>query len=150
VCFDIGFKAFAVTMSPYIAEQYFRIGEGNSAITWIEKIMAHVNVTGSHVQTAELFRIKGLSLQALNEPEKLVEKNLKLALALSRKQSAKTYELRAAVELAQLWQTQGKSKKAHDLLKNVYDWFSEGYDSVDLQQGKIILDELDLENTLQK
>ncbi|MCH2451458.1 MAG: AAA family ATPase [Gracilimonas sp.] len=142
ICFDIGFKAFAVTMSPYLGAQYFRNGEYESALKWIEKILAHVNQTGSHIHTAELFRIKGLTLQALGKPDETVEENLKYALELSKKQSAKTYELRCAADLAILWQKQGKINKANDLLKGVYDWFSEGFDSVDLYEARIILAEL--------
>lgn len=142
VCFDVGFKAFAVTMSPYIGKQYLQIGEYESALTWIEKILAHVNQTGSHIQTSELFRIKGLTLQALGKPDDIVEKSFIQALELSRNQAAKTYELRAAVDLARLWQQQGNTKEAHDLIKGVYDWFTEGFDSVDLKEAREMLDKL--------
>ena len=142
VCFDIGFKAFAVSMSSYIAEQYFCIGEHKSALSWIKKIMDHVNKTGSHIHTAELFRVKGLALQALGEPDTVVENNFKEALELSIKQAAKTYELRAACDLARLWQKQRKTNEAKDLLKGTYDWFTEGFDSVDLQEAKALLSEL--------
>lgn len=139
ICFDIGFKAFAVSSSPYIGEQYFRIGEYESALNWIEKILEHSNKTGSHIQTAELFRIKGLTLQALGKSDTIVEENFVQALQLSRKQSAKTFELRASGELAKLWQMQGKKNEAYDLLKGVYDWFTEGFDSVDLKEAREIL-----------
>jgi tetratricopeptide (TPR) repeat protein len=142
VCFDIGFKAFAVTMSPYIGEQYFRIGEYESALSWIKKILDHVNKTGSHAHSAELFRIKGLTLQAVGKPEAIVEKCFKKALKLSREQSAKTFELRTAGDMAKLWQKQGKTNEAYDLLKGVYDWFTEGLDSIDLKEAREILNEL--------
>jgi tetratricopeptide (TPR) repeat protein len=142
VCFNIGFKAFAVTMSPYIGEQYFRIGEYESALSWIKKILDHVNKTGSHAYTAELFRIKGLTLQALGKSEAMVEKSLKNALVLSRSQSAKTFELRAAGDLARLWQKQGKTNEAYELLEGVFSWFTEGFDSVDLKEAREILNEL--------
>ena len=142
VCFDIGFKAFAVTMSPYIGEQYFRIGQEEAAQTWIEKILDHVNRTGSHIHTAELFRIKGITLQSIGKPAETVEENLKHALELSRKQSAKTYELRAAMDLAGLWHKKGKTVEAYELVKEVYDWFKEGHDSVDLKNARKILEEL--------
>jgi len=141
-CFDIGFKAFAVTMSPYIGEQYFCIGEYESALSWIKKILDHVNKTGSHALTAELFRIKGLTLQAVGKPEAIVEKCFKKALELSREQSAKIFELRAAGDMAKLWQKQGKTNEAYELLEGVYDWFTEGFDSVDLKEAREILNEL--------
>ncbi len=140
VCFNVGFKAFAVTMSPYIGEQYLRVGEYESALNWIEKILDHVFTTGSHVHTAELFRIKGLTLQALGKPDNVIEENFSKALVLSREQSARTFELRAAGDLAKLWQNQGKSDEAYELMKGVYDWFTEGFDSPDLKEAREILD----------
>ncbi|MGB5359978.1 MAG: hypothetical protein WBN27_08555, partial [Eudoraea sp.] len=145
VCFDVGFKAFAVSLSPYISEKYFLIGEYESAMSWIEKILDHVNKTGSRIHNAELFRIKGLTLQAMNKPDETVEKILKQALKLSRKQAAKTFELRAARDLARLWQKQGRTEEAYNLLKGVYNWFTEGFDSVDLCEAKILLAELNSE-----
>ena len=129
-------------MSPYIGEQYFRIGEHESALSWIEKILDHVNKTGSHVHTAELLRIKGLIFQALGKPEAMVEKCFKKALELSREQSAKTFELRAAGDMAKLWQKQGKTNEAYELLEGVFSWFTEGFDSVDLKEAREILNEL--------
>ena len=55
-------------------------------------------------------------------------------------QSAKSWELRAAMSLARLWQHQGKRQEAHDLLKPVYDWFTEGFDTADLQEARALLD----------
>ena len=139
VCFDVGFKAFAVSLSPFIGERYFLIGEYESALSWIEKFLEHVNNTGSHMHSAELLRIKALTLQALGKPETMVEEIFNQALELSRKQSAKTFELRAASELARLWQKQGKRNEAYDLLKGTYDWFTEGFDSVDLKEAREML-----------
>ena len=139
VCFDVGFKAFAVTMSSFIAEKYFQDGEYESALSWIEKILDHVKQTGTHIRTAELLRIKGLTLKALGKETIEVEDYFQQALELSRKQSAKTFELRAACDLARLWQEQGESKEAYDLVRGVYDWFTEGHDSVDLQQTRDLM-----------
>ena len=142
VCFNVGFKAFAVTMAPFISELFFQTGEYESALAWIKKILDHVDKTGSHMNDAELFRIKGLTLQALDKPDTIIEDCFCRALELSRRQKAKTYELRAAVALANLWLKQGKTNEAHKLLQGVYDWFKEGHDSVDLMEAKKILHEL--------
>ena len=64
------------------------------------------------------------------------------ALEIARKQSAKSWELRAATSLARLWQGQGKTTEAHDLLAPVYNWFMEGFDTADLQEAKMLLAEL--------
>jgi tetratricopeptide (TPR) repeat protein len=142
VCFDVGFKAFAVTMAPFIGELYFQSGDHESTLNWIKKILDHVKKTGSNINNAELFRIKGLTLQALNKPEPMVEKNLNQALEISRKQKARTFELRTAAAMAILWEKQGKVEEAYELLKKVYDWFQEGHDSADLTEAKKILTRL--------
>jgi predicted ATPase len=64
------------------------------------------------------------------------------ALALARRQEAKSLELRAAMSLAHLWQQQGKRDKARALLAPIYGWFTEGFDTADLQEAKALLEEL--------
>jgi predicted ATPase len=64
------------------------------------------------------------------------------ALAIARQQQAKSWELRAAMSLARLWQQQGKRAEARDLLAPIYGWFTEGFDTVDLQEAKALLEEL--------
>jgi predicted ATPase len=64
------------------------------------------------------------------------------ALDIARNQQAKSFELRAATSLARLWQQQGKRQEAHDLLAPVYNWFTEGFTTADLQDAKALLDEL--------
>ena len=64
------------------------------------------------------------------------------ALDIARRQQAKSWELRAATSLARLWQSQGKTQEARDLLAPVYDWFTEGFDTADLKDAKALLDQL--------
>jgi predicted ATPase len=64
------------------------------------------------------------------------------ALAVAREQSARMWELRAAMSLARLWANQGRRAEAHDLLAPVYGWFTEGFDTADLKDAKGLLDEL--------
>jgi predicted ATPase len=64
------------------------------------------------------------------------------AFAVARQQQAKSWELRAATSMARLWRDQGKRDEARDLLAPVYDWFTEGFDTLDLKQAKALLDEL--------
>jgi predicted ATPase len=67
---------------------------------------------------------------------------LQQALAVARRQQAKSWELRAATSLARLWQRQGKRDAARQLLADVYSWFTEGLDTADLQEAKTLLEEL--------
>ena len=64
------------------------------------------------------------------------------ALAIARRQQAKSRELRAAMSLSRLWQQQGKQAEAHALLAPIYGWFTEGFDTADLQDAKVLLEEL--------
>jgi predicted ATPase len=61
---------------------------------------------------------------------------------VARRQSAKFWELRAAMSMARLWRDQGKRDEARDLLTPVYGWFTEGFDTLDLKEAKALLDEL--------
>jgi predicted ATPase len=90
-----------------------------------------------------MHRIKGelLLLQAVPEASQ-AEACLQQALAVSRRQQAKSWELRTAMSLARLWQQQSKYTEARQLLAEVYGWFTEGFDTPDLQAARALLDEL--------
>jgi len=64
------------------------------------------------------------------------------ALAMTRQQQAQSWELRAAMSLSRLWQQQGKRAEAYELLAPIYGWFTEGFDTPDLQEAKGLLEEL--------
>ena len=92
---------------------------------------------------AELNRIKGELLLIESTDGKTEAENCLLrALDIARRQQAKSWELRAAVSLARLWCDQGKRKKGYDLLAPIYDWFTEGFDTVDLKEAKSLLEQL--------
>jgi predicted ATPase len=64
------------------------------------------------------------------------------AIEVARRQSAKSLELRAVMSLARLWQQQGKRHEAHALLSEIYNWFTEGFDTKDLQEARALIEEL--------
>jgi predicted ATPase len=64
------------------------------------------------------------------------------AIEIAREQQAKSLELRAVMSLSRLWQQQGKTKEAHQMLSEVYGWFTEGFDTKDLQEARALLEEL--------
>ena len=68
------------------------------------------------------------------------------ALEIARRQGAKSWELRAAMSLSRLWQQQGKRAEAYELLAPIYGWFTEGFDTADLQEAKALLAELEGEH----
>jgi predicted ATPase len=92
---------------------------------------------------AEVYRLRGfLLLQQPGRPQAEAEAWLQRALDVARRQAAKSLELRAATSLSRLWQQQGKPADAHDLLAPIYGWFTEGFDTADLQKAQALLDEL--------
>ena len=104
--------------------------------------------TGERVSEAELYRLKGeLTLQEesvrdLESRGKEAEECFHKAIDIAQRQQARSWELRAASSLARLWQSQGKRVEAHELLSDVNNWFTEGFDTKDLQEAKALLEEL--------
>jgi predicted ATPase len=92
---------------------------------------------------AEVHRLRGvLLLRQPGTPPAEAEAWLQQALDVAHRQEAKSLELRAAMSLSRLWQQQGKRQEAHDLLAPVYNWFTEGFDTADLQEAQALLDAL--------
>jgi predicted ATPase len=92
---------------------------------------------------AEIARLRGVVLLRQTEtPQAEAEAWLQRALQVARSQEAKALELRAAMSLCRLWQQQGKRTEAYELLAPVYGWFTEGFDTADLQEAKALLEEL--------
>jgi predicted ATPase len=92
---------------------------------------------------AEISRLRGvLLLRQPETPQAEAETWLQRALDVAHRQEAKSLELRAAMSLARVWQQQGKRQEAYELLAPVYGWFTEGFDTADLQEAKVLLEEL--------
>jgi predicted ATPase len=93
---------------------------------------------------AEVCRLRGvLLLRQTGTPQEEAETWLRRALDVARRQEAKSLELRAAMSLSRLWQQQGKQAEAHALLAPVYNWFTEGFDTPDLQEARTLLEALE-------
>ena len=92
---------------------------------------------------AGLYHLKGvLLLRCSAEHHAEAESCFHQALEITRHQGAKSLELRTAMSLGRLWQRQGKRAEAHELLAEAYGWFTEGFDTPDLQEAKVLLEEL--------
>jgi len=108
----------------------------------VTEVLADVHNTGLCYYEAELYRLKGvLHLQHAAEHQE-AEESFHQALVIARHQEAKSLELRTAMSLARLWQQQGKRSEAYELLAPVYGWFTEGFDTADLQDAKVLLEAL--------
>ena len=92
---------------------------------------------------AEAYRLQGALLLQQTQPDaSQAEACFQLALTVAHSQQAKSWELRSAISLSRLWQSQGKRAAACQLLADVYGWFTEGFDTADLQEAKALLEAL--------
>jgi predicted ATPase len=128
--------------------------------TWVAEVCDHLGHTEDGLQAlaeahtlmeqhedrwweAEVHRLRGVLL--LRQPGTLqaeAEACFQQALDVARRQEAKSLELRAAMSLSRLWQQQGKRDEVRELLAPLYGWFTEGFDTADLQEAQALLDEL--------
>jgi predicted ATPase len=91
----------------------------------------------------KISRLRGvLLLRQTGTSQAEAEAWLRRALDVARRQEAKALELRAAMSLSRLWQPQGKRADAYELLAPIYGWFTEGFDTADLQEAQALLEEL--------
>jgi predicted ATPase len=126
-----------------LAEAYGILGEPEAGLTALAEALTLVDKTGERHYEAEIYRLKGeLLLQQSSSNQTEAESCFHKAIAIAQNQQAKSFELRSATSLARLWQQQGKRQEAHALLAPVYNWFTEGFDTVDLKDAKVLLDEL--------
>jgi class 3 adenylate cyclase/predicted ATPase len=127
----------------FLARAYADLGRFDDAWRYIDEAMTAIETTKETMFEPEIRRIAGEI--ALLSPERgaaKAESYFESALTIARQQGAKSCELRAAMSVARLWREQGKPKQARELLAPVYGWFTEGFDTLDLEEAKALLDEL--------
>jgi DNA-binding winged helix-turn-helix (wHTH) protein/predicted ATPase len=144
-----------------LAEAHRKVGQMHEGLTALAKASEIAAQSEQRFYEAELHRLKGewflhaRQVKARQNKAKDTTPQSPLphlhaeaeacflkALEVSRKQQAKSLELRAAMSLARLWQRQGKKKQARSILADIYGWFTEGFDTRDLQEAKALLDQL--------
>ena len=109
----------------------------------LAEALALIEKTGEWWYAAEIYRLKGECLLLCSQAQQgEAAACFQQALAMARRQQAKSWELRAALSLARLWRQQGKATDAREVLAPVYQWFTEGFDTADLQQAQALLEEL--------
>ena len=142
----------------WLAAGYGGAGQVEEGLATIAEALRLVDKNDERFYEAELYRLKGeLSLKSrqvenkpktsqdksvVRSPQSEAEECFWRAIEIARRQQAKSLELRAAMSLARLWQSQDKSAEAHQLLAEIYHWFTEGFDTKDLQEAKALLEEL--------
>ena len=126
-----------------LAEAMGQGGQVTEGLRLLAEAVAAFKTSGRSDLLTEAYRLQGefLLRQALPDAVQ-AEACFQQALAVARRQQAKSWELRAAMSLARLWQSQGKRAAAYDLLAPIYGWFTEGFDTADLQDAKALLEAL--------
>jgi predicted ATPase len=126
-----------------LAEAYGIMGQPEAGLTALAEALTLAETTGERWYDPELYRLKGeLFLQQSVDHQADAETCFQQAISIAQNQQAKSLELRAATSLARLWQQQGKRQEAHDLLTPVYGWFTEGFNTADLQEARALLEAL--------
>jgi TOMM system kinase/cyclase fusion protein len=143
-----------------LAEAYGHVGQTAEGLVVVAEALDWAERNGGRYYEAELYRLKGeLTLQKfqvsgskfqvpnspeskVRSPESEAEECFVKAIEVAKQQQAKSLELRAVMSLSRLWQQQGKEKEAHEMLAEIYGWFTEGFDTKDLQEAKALLQEL--------
>jgi predicted ATPase len=158
-----------VTRTGFLAllgHAYARIGQGDDAQKTVDDALHLALQNEEFYGITELWRLKGeLALRQFNvqssqfkvddpqsaiglpppsggNPQSEAEACFQKAIEIAQRQQAKSLELRATMSLARLWQQQGKQREAHQLLSKIYGWFTEGFDTKDLQEAKALFGEL--------
>jgi predicted ATPase len=130
--------AFALTL---LAGACGRLGKTTEGLSYLTEAEQLIETTNDAFHEAELHRVRGDLLNA-NGDVAGAERSYQHAIVVAKRQSAKTFELRASTSVARLWRDQGKREEARELLAPVYGWFTEGFDTLDLKEAKALLDEL--------
>ena len=131
-----------------LAEAYGMAGEIEKGLEFMSQALAEVERGGERYYEAELYRLKGelLLKKAEREDRTAMEKEAEVcfrqSLAVARRQTAKSFELRTAISLGRLLKKQGKESEARKLLEDIYGWFTEGFDTPDLKEAKSLIEEL--------
>jgi predicted ATPase len=143
-----GSKMFIPFYLAMIAQASGQIGRAEQGLVLLAQALATVERTEERHWEAELYRLKGeLTLQSkvqgANSPmESEAEECFRKAIDIAQKQRAKSLELRATMSLARLLENQGCCNEARTMLAEVYNWFTEGFDTADLKDAQALLDKL--------
>ena len=129
-----------------LAEACLKAGQAQEGLAAVADSLATVSRTGERFCEAEAHRMKGELLRMEGADEADVETCFLRAIELARQQRARSWELRAAMSLGRLWEEQGRQREARRLLAGVHGWFTEGFETPDLQDARSLLEALSRES----
>jgi predicted ATPase len=124
-----------------LADAYRNVQQPQDGLRQLAEAVSVTDTTQSRYYEAEMHRVRGELFLSLHD-HSAAEASFRKAINVARHQSAKTWELRAAMSLARLWRDQGKPQQARELLAPVYGWFTECFETRDLKEAKALLEKL--------
>jgi adenylate cyclase len=134
-------RLYLVGTYGHLARAQGEIGCPEEGLITLARALAVVEETGERHWEAELHRLRG-ELLLIQRDEAEAEASFLKAIEVARRQQAKSWELRATVSLCRLWRQQGRLDDARQMLSEIYDWFTEGFDTPDLREARNLLVEL--------
>ena len=138
-----GATIFVPLFLSMLGSAFAELRQFDQARRCIDEAMALTEASGERWFDAETYRIAGeVELRSPERKSASAQRYFEQALGVARAQQARSCELRVATSLARLWRDQGRRTEARDLLARVYDWFTEGFDTLDLKEAKALLEEL--------
>ena len=136
---SVGARCYLTGILGALAEAQAKAGKPEDGLVTLSEALALVEETDERYYEAELLRLHG-ELLLMQGNESSAEASLRKAIEVARRKSAKSWELRAAIDLARLWQKQGRSGEVRAMLSDIYGWFTEGFDTPDLREAKTLLE----------
>jgi len=137
----IGSEDLRSMMLSQLSEALGLAGQAKKGQEVLTEALAFVERTGECFYEAEIYRIRGeLCLEEDNEVEAAT--NFRKSIQVAHHQGAKSWELRATLSMSRLLMKQGLLDEGHEILSLIYDWFTEGFDTPDLKDAKVLLEEL--------
>jgi predicted ATPase len=136
-----GVRCYLSGIIGYLAFAQATMGQPKEGLRTMDESLSFLEETDERHWEAELHRLRG-ELLLMDGDGAASEASLLKAIDVARGQDAKSWELRATTDLARLWQRQGKTGEAKQVLAHLYGWFTEGFDTLDLREAKALLEEL--------
>jgi predicted ATPase len=139
---EMGTKQAELQHLVMLAESYKTGGQIGAGSSVLAEALAITHTSEDRYYEAEVYRLRGELLFEEGNRFEAAEENFLQALNVARQQGAKSLELRAVMSLCRLWQKRGKREEAHRMLTEIYRWFTEGFETPDLQEAQALLDAL--------
>jgi predicted ATPase len=139
---EIGTKQAELQHLAMLAESYKAAGQIDAGFSVLAEALAIMRTSEERYYAAEVYRLRGELILEAGHSFQAAEESFRRALDVARQQGAKSLELRAVMSLCRLWQKRDRRAQARHLLTEIYQWFTEGFETLDLQEARALLEAL--------